>query len=218
MGLQQSKAKGLDRLMAQGEQHAAVSEEMDLQRLRFDSLREAQPTRAVSSFNLFQTPKALADELVLASGISNTSRVLEPSAGLGRLYQAIRYRCDCEVVLVENSPECCAELYAQTAADENTAILQRDFLECTSEELGEFDVVLMNPPFKMGTDIKHIEKAAALLKPGGRLVSLCYAGVRQSKRFQYDSDWTWRLLPSGSFRSEGTSADVAVVTYVKDVE
>lgn len=39
--------------------------------------------RAVSAYQLFQTPKALAERMALMLPIHSGSRVLEPSAGLG---------------------------------------------------------------------------------------------------------------------------------------
>lgn len=151
MGLQDSKRKGLDRLARLSEANEQVGREMASQRERFRSIKEGGPTRVVSSFNLFQTPEWLADRMVSLCPIGETSRVLEPSAGLGRLYRAVRYRHDCEVVLVENSAECCRELYSQTRGDGRTTLVQRDFLECDAETLGGlFDAIVMNPPFRLG--------------------------------------------------------------------
>ncbi len=40
-----------------------------------------------------------------------------------------------------------------------------------------FDRVVMNPPFERQQDIDHVSRAAGMLKPGGRLVSVMSAGV-----------------------------------------
>jgi len=40
----------------------------------------------------------------------------------------------------------------------------------------------MNPPFENGADIKHIQHAMKMLKPGGRLVAICANGPRQQPR------------------------------------
>ncbi|QDV49592.1 class I SAM-dependent methyltransferase [Gimesia fumaroli] len=174
---------------------------------RFHRLaQEDQAPRAISSFNLFQTPEEIADIMVQELGMRR--RVLEPSAGLGRLYVPYREaNPETEITLVEISPGCCRELYLLTENDNSITILQRDFLG-TVGMVCYFDGILMNPPFKHGADIRHIEYALTMLAPGGRLVSLCYWGVKQKKRF---ANCDVRFLPPGSFKSEGTNADVAMV-------
>lgn len=189
----------------------AHAEEMADARPRFEALAndKAKP-RVVSSFNLFQTPPELADQL--AGQIPHYGRTLEPSAGLGRLYHAIRKRkTECPITLVDISADCAGELYRITEEDRNASLFVADFLTLTADKLGTFDSIVMNPPFKMGTDIKHIRHALTLLAPGGTLVSLCYAGSRQRTKLA-DAD-QWIDLPAGSFKSEGTHADTAIVVY-----
>lgn len=214
MTLQNSRRTGLLRLRHLMEHTEAVGEEMAEERDRFARLAQddAAP-RVVSSFNLFQTPETLAAELVSRAGITDATRVLEPSAGLGRIYRAIRAQSTlCPVTLVENAPQCCAELYRQTEGSESR-LIQGDFLEQTTEQLGEFDAVVMNPPFKQGRDVKHIRHAAGMLAPGGILVSLCAAGPRQRRAFENLDGWTWEDLPAGQFKSEGTNVAVAIVIF-----
>lgn len=194
----------IDRLRKLQSDTAEVSAEMAIERGRFDALRDASPTLAVSAFNLFQTPDALADRMVSLVGLLDGTRVLEPSAGLGRIYRAIRRVSDCPVSLVEVAPQCASVLYRETENDRHCTLHQRDFLEWEPDS--KFDVILMNPPFKQGTDIRHIDHALTMLAPGGTLVSLCYAGIRQQKRF---GD-VWEVLPAHTFKSEGTRADVAL--------
>lgn len=191
------------------ETHEAVAEKMEEMRPRFDRL--ADPTsapRVVSSFNLFQTPEALADRM--AGMFPTFGRTLEPSAGLGRLYRAIRHRSDCATVLVDSSPDCCRELYLATAGDESTRIVQADFLSHGAATLGRFDSIIMNPPFQMGTDVKHIRHALTMLAPGGRLVALCANGPRQRTHLQPLAS-QWIELPAGSFKAEGTSVNTVLL-------
>ncbi len=56
-----------------------------------------------------------------------------------------------------------------------------------------------------------IEHAAALLAEGGRLVSICYNGPRQQRKFRDQEGYEYHILPPGSFRSEGTNAETAIV-------
>lgn len=207
-----SQATGRLRLRHLMETTEAVGEVMDTERPRFRQLaRKDSSPRVVSSFNLFQTPAPLAAQIagLLADG-RELGSTLEPSAGLGRLYRAIRdIDSDCPVTLVEQSPDCCRELYASTESAGNTRLIQADFLGCDETRIGTFDSVLMNPPFKNGTDIKHITHAMTLLNPGGRLVSICAAGPRQRRILAELGRFI--ELPQGSFKSEGSNVSAAVL-------
>lgn len=207
MSLRDSQQTGRLRLRHLLEVTEAVGEEMEIERERFARLAERE-TRAVSAFNLFQTPPELAARL--AGMLPLTGRILEPSAGLGRLYRAVRAVSDCHVTLVEVSPQCAAELYRETAHDDAARLIQADFLECDADRLGgTFDGIIMNPPFQRGMDIRHIEHARRMLAPGGTLVALCADGPRQRRHFD-GCDYT--PLPPRSFASEGTSVAAAIVT------
>lgn len=214
MSLRDSQQTGRLRLRHLREVTEAKAEEMAEQRGRFQRLaREDSAPRVVSSFNLFQTPPELAKQV--AELLQPRGRMLEPSAGLGRLYRAAREISDCEIVLVEQAADCAAELYREIEPDAACRLIQADFLACDAERLGgPFDCVLMNPPFKMGADIKHINHAAGLLVPGGRLVALCANGPRQRAKLMPIAD-EWHELPAGSFKSEGTNVDAAIVVVVR---
>jgi 16S rRNA G1207 methylase RsmC len=167
----------------------------------------------VTGFNLFQTPAGVAAQLA-AMLPTGARRILEPSAGLGRLYLAGRDRFPgAEWVLVDENRDCIKELYGVTEGQGRGVMLKEaDFLSLTSDDMGgAFDTVIMNPPFERGRDVRHILHAASMLRPGGLLVGLCYDGATQAKLLRPLVE-TWEPLPAGSFRSEGTSAGVVMVT------
>jgi hypothetical protein len=56
--------------------------------------------------------------------------------------------------------------------------------------------------------------ARQLLKPGGLLISLCYNGTAQNRELRPIAT-TWEVLPSGSFNSEGTSAETVLLTLAR---
>jgi hypothetical protein len=88
--------------------------------------------------------------------------------------------------------------------------VQADFLACDVGRLGLFDSVLMNPPFRLGSDCQHVRHALTLLRPGGRLVSLVANGPRQRTQLRpLATDWI--DLPAGSFASEGTTVNAAIL-------
>lgn len=195
----------------------AVGEEMAVERGRFDRLRDPNAApRVVSAFNLFQTPPKLAAnlaDLLRLDTLCPSGRILEPSAGLGRLYHAARELTPCPITLVELAPECCGELYRAIQGDAAARLIQGDFLAMDADRLGGlFDRVLMNPPFKQGRDIKHIEHARRLLAPGGRLVALCANRPRQQAKLR-PAAIEWYPLPDGSFRSEGTNVAAAMAVF-----
>src|SRR5205814_1895987 len=86
-------------------------------RPRFDRLahryENGTAPRAVSAFQLFQTPAEMAAQLAALLDIQPGARVLEPSAGLGRLLDAVNLYAPAEVVAVEVAPQIAAELYRQ---------------------------------------------------------------------------------------------------------
>ncbi len=204
---------GTLRLLHLREQTEAAGETLARERGRFAALADPSAApRVVSAFNLFQTPPDLAERIAgyLLPGMAADARILEPSAGLGRLYLAIRKRHAGPIVMVEQSPECCRELFDLTTEDDAATLKQGDFLAKTADDLGRFDGILMNPPFKQWRDIRHIEHARKLLRPGGRLVGLCANGPRQrAKLMDHATDWI--ELPPRSFASEGTNVNAAIM-------
>lgn len=172
-------------------------------RPRFESLaarhENGTAPRAVSSYQLFQTPHELARRLVELAGIESSMTVLEPSAGLGRILRALP--AGCQTTAVEMAPQIAAELYR--AELPGVKLIQRDFLTCTPAELGSFDRIVMNPPFHMRADIRHILHARRFLKPAGRLVALCLAGSHRSAALRSIAA-TWIELPADTFAKEGT--------------
>ncbi len=95
-----------------------------------------------------------------------------------------------------------------------TAVHCADFLQLNGD-MGAFDRVVMNPPFENGADIKHIQHALGMLKPGGRLVAICANGPRQQEKLQPLADM-WEVLPRDTFA--GTAVSAALLVIVKDGE
>lgn len=210
-----SRRTGILRLRHLQEVTEARGEEMAEARGRFERLAEATARpRVVSAAQLFQTPEPLAARL--AGMFERFGRVLEPSAGLGRLYRAVRARdALCPVVLVDRSAECCGELYRATEGDAAARLVAGDFLTMDAARLGGlFDAIVMNPPFRLGSDIRHVRHAAGLLAKGGRLVSVIAAGAkRRAALGPLASEWI--DLPPGTFKGEGTNVAAAIVVIDK---
>lgn len=206
-------AHTFNRLHALRMENDAAGYTMQDKRPRFDRIAgrhdNGTAPRAVSAFQLFQTPPALAARMVELLGEAVRGRVLEPSAGLGRILDAIQPFTPVGTVAVEMAAACAGELFRQERA--GVRILQRDFLTLTPEEAGAFDAVVMNPPFHMRADVRHILHARQFLCPGGVLVAICMAGPHRERELR-PLCTTWESLPSGTFRSEGTSVDAILLT------
>ena len=184
------------------------------------SAMEAQLTsgvQVVAAAQLFPTPAPIVARMVDAAGLEPGQRVLEPSAGTGNILRGLKGfsgfgtgSCNVEAVAVEVHPAL-AGILRQTFGD--TDVRQADFLACNGE-LGQFDRVLMNPPFHNGEDVKHILHAFKMLKPGGRLVAICADGPRQQaalRTLAEDTGGTYEPLPDGSFADQGTNVRTAMV-------
>ena len=206
----------IQRLMTLKSENDAKGLEMLTEAGRFSALADRKNNglapKAISSFNLFQTPDKIADRMVsmIPDRLFKYPTILEPSVGLGRLFYAINKKTYgyCRYTLVENNPECMKEVY-KFSRNEKAELKQVDFLSLDLKR--GFDIIIMNPPFKMGTDIKHILHARKFLKKDGILVSLCYNGVKQNKLLEPLCD-SWEVLPEDSFKSEGTRASVSLLT------
>jgi len=199
------------RLHALRMENDAAKYAMDEMRPRFDRMagrhENGTAPRALAVHQLFQTPPAIAERLALMLALEPGARILEPSAGLGRLLDAVAPYRPSEVVAVELAKECAGELFRQERP--GVTIKQRDFLTVTPEEIGEFDAVIMNPPFTMRADIAHINHAAKFLRPGGKLVAICMATDRRRTAF---AGYQWADLPAGSFKHAGTNVEAAIVS------
>ncbi len=181
-------------------------------RPRFEKLKtrheDGTAPQAVSAYQLFQTPADLAAELVALLDLQPGARVLEPSAGLGRLLDALAPKAPSAVVAVEIAPACAGVLFQQDRA--GISIRQADFLKLAPAELGLFDAIVMNPPFHARTDIRHILHAMKFLKPGGRLAAICMAGNSRELALRHFAK-SWIPLPPGAFRAEGTNTPTVML-------
>jgi predicted RNA methylase len=161
--------------------------------------------QTVSAPSLFETPPELICRMMDRAEIEAGHRVLEPSAGTGRLARAAFERSGAPVVCVEINRELC-ELLDRAG----WIYWQGDFMEYEPPIL--FDRVVMNPPFEKGQDAEHVRRAFDLLAPGGRLVAITSPGpfFHESKKARAFREWFASVggemeeLPAGSFETSGT--------------
>lgn len=181
------------------------------ERTVFDDMRETLKSgvAVVSAPQLFPTPPDLAARMVALAGVEAGHRVLEPSAGTGSLLREIQCT-GAEVVAVEINPKLATTIGARCA----------DFLACA--DLGDFDRIVMNPPFERGQDVAHVAHAYGMLRDGGVLVSVMSAGVKfrddaktRALRALVEARGEVEDLPEDTFRAQGTGVRTVLVTLRK---
>lgn len=173
----------------------------------------------------FPTPRPAIDKMLAAADIQPGMSVLEPSAGKGDILDAVK----------EQHPD------AKTIGIETNSDL-RDLIGMKGHELhddtdflqhnGQYDRIVMNPPFENRQDATHVQHAFKNLKPGGRLVAIMGAGVfgGSSKKDQEFRDWLDEHggevedMPEGSFngadafRKTGVNTRMVVIDKPHDTK
>ena len=150
----------------------------------------------------FPTPKPVIYEMLELADIQGTDTVLEPSVGKGDLLDAIRQaHPDVDLKGIEYNRTLRDVLVAKGYGE---TVEFGDFLE----QEGEYDRILMNPPFEQMAEIEHVRHAFDLLSEGGRLVSVMSRGpfFRSDAKSREFREWLDGLdhdveeLPEDTFR------------------
>lgn len=150
----------------------------------------------------YPTPENVAAAAIEAAQIGPADTCLEPSAGTGALADLMpKERTQC----IEISALHCAVLAAK-----GYCAVPADFLTIHKRQL--YDRVVMNPPFSEGRWQAHLEHAAAMLAPDGRLVAILPASAKGK-----DVLPGWTLAWSRTYDNEfaGTSVSVVILTAEK---
>ncbi len=153
------------------------------------------------SHQFYPTPAPLAKELVASAGIGTGDRCLEPSAGIGHI---ARFLPKGETCCVEASALRCEVLRAR-----GHRTIEADFLRWAKTTTERFERIEMNPPYSEGRWQAHLEAAAGLLAPGGRLAAVLPASARGKtllEGFEHDFSAPRR----GGF--QGTGIEVTLFT------
>jgi protein-L-isoaspartate O-methyltransferase len=188
---------------------AAMRERMDAMKQRLSA-----GVQVVAAPQLFPTPAALAGRMVDEADIQRFEHVGEFSAGTGRILAAIAAAIDLAEIRVtaveinQNLARALRDRY------QLARMVCADFLACGAE-LGEFDKIVINPPFANGQDIAHISHALGYLKPRGRLVAICANGPRQQQTLRpmvEDCGGLWEELPDDTFEESGTRVRTVLLT------
>lgn len=176
----------------------------------------------------FPTPGPVIDAMLTVADIQPGMTVLEPSAGIGSIADAIRSKhpdaklCCCEIrptlreILTKKG-------HTLTNVDDFLTLQVPEYYAHPGVKaaLG-FDRIVMNPPFENLQDTDHVRHAYASLRPGGRLVAIMspsgfFNGRRKGEEFRA---WFTEVqgektdLPHGLFKLPGTFRQTGVATVM----
>ena len=156
------------------------------------------------SHQFYPTPDTLAEKVVELAheGATPGMNWLEPSAGQGGLAD-----------LMPKDDTCCIEispLHCQILKAKGHNVIEADFLKWRG--IGAFHRICMNPPFSEGRWQAHLQHAATMLFPDGRLVAILPASAKGKLLLEgFDHQY------SAVFKNEfsGTSVDVVILTATR---
>lgn len=164
----------------------------------------------------FPTPKHLIEKMFSMARVFENESVLEPSAGLGHIAEAIKEKYpqnDLNLIEVNSS-------LSDVLIKKGFNVQNKDFLQTSKK----YDVIFMNPPFEKGQDIDHVNHAFKLLNPGGRLVAIMAANkFKSDKKTQDFNDFVLNNgysldNPEGSFKNAFNSTNVNTITVYLEKE
>lgn len=183
----------------------------------------------------FPTPADVAESVAEKAQLYRKAgdaplRILEPSAGTGALIAAALSKTRDVAPHVTACEIDSARARALAASGIVNRMVSDDFLDVSPDLLGQFDRILMNPPFDGGRDIDHVRHALKFLAPGGRLVAIMSAGTefREDARTvafrelaatmqpRYSNE-QWTDLPPGSFKESGTMVNAVILVLQSQV-
>ena len=167
-----------------------------------DAPARSRPGTAVArDLQYYPTPAPLARRIVDGLGRIAGDRVLEPSCGCGRLLDALR-DAGAKVFGIEVDPARAAESRAK-----GHSVQRANFLETVPT--GDYDRVVMNPPFYGTHYASHVEHALRYLHPNGVLTAILPATARYDHGLLSGS---WEDLPVGAFSASGTNVNTCILT------
>jgi len=166
----------------------------------------------------FPTPRPVISRMLEMAEIGEGDRVLEPSAGKGDILDMIReHHPDTVCTAIEMNGALLDVIRAKSHE-----VMQGDFLQ----HEGQYDVVLMNPPFENGQDIDHVRHAFDQLASGGRLVAVMSHGpfFRNDRKATEFREWlgenggNHEELPDDAFKGPQAFRQTGVRTQIVEVK
>lgn len=168
-------------------------------------MQKSASTAVSKDLQYYPTPIAVVEDVLSRIHIEKGQKILEPSCGCGRFMDALR-KAGASVYGIEYDAG-----RAAIAKAKGHIVLKANFLETLPT--GDFDRVVMNPPFYGKHYARHVKHALEFLKPEGVLTAILPITAR------YDHgllDGRWEDLPVGSFAESGTNINTTILTIRKE--
>lgn len=161
--------------------------------------------RAVSKdLQYYPTPKKIVDLILDDCYFREGQIALEPSCGCGRILDALK------VKKVKSFGYEVDPTRSALCRDKGHKVATANFLEI--HPTGDYDWVIMNPPFYGKHYADHVNHALKFLKVGGCLKAILPITARYDHGILKGE---WRDLPVGSFRESGTNINTTILTIWK---
>lgn len=154
----------------------------------------------VKAHQYYPTPEVIARAAIELADIGPDDTVLEPSAGQGGIADWFLHQG--HAVCVEVS-----KLHCEILRAKGFVVVQADFIEWATNA-PKFDRIVMNPPFSEGRALAHLQAAAKLLKPAGRIVAVLPASFKGRDALP-GFTVTWSDVYEGEFA--GTSVSTVIL-------
>lgn len=157
------------------------------------------------SHQFYPTPESLArDAVALAEdGAVPGMNWLEPSAGQGGLAD-----------LMPKDDTACIEisrLHCNILEAKGHSVVHADFL-AFQPQFKPYDRIVMNPPFSEGRWQAHVEHAAGMLAPSGKLVAIVPASAKD--KYELDGfDISWSEVYDNAFATASVSVVILRATH-----
>jgi predicted RNA methylase len=168
-----------------------------------------------SVFGADRTPLEVVKTVLTYAMPDRGMRVLEPSAGDGAFADAIR-SAGADVVCVENDSST-----AEILMKKGHQVFGVDFLAL--EPFGNFDMVIMNPPYTKGQDAKHVTHALKFLRPEHPLFAIIPTSYEHNNTAAYrafrsliqQKGRVVEKFENHEFRSSGTDISTLLICITK---
>ncbi|WP_347364387.1 hypothetical protein [Vibrio vulnificus] len=140
--------------------------------------------------------------------------VFEPSAGEGYLVQRAFSAGASEVLAAEVYSKFHPLLKASGAE-----VISENIFDVTAYDVSNVDIVIMNPPFSGGQDVKHIEHILNIIPDNAEVHAIMSIAVKERSNGIYESFRKFMQqhgiepieIPAGAFKESGTMVKTCVV-------
>lgn len=172
-----------------------------------ETVKRKESTEVSKDLQFYKTPKKLLEHIFeyrLPRVIDmEGKKILEPSCGDGAIMDYLRSQGLSNIHGIEY------DYYrASLARTKGHNVYIGNFLE--TEPTGDYDLVIMNPPFYGKHYVKHVEHAKRFLKEGGELYSILPITARDDHKILKGN---WDDLPDRSFSESGTNINTVLYKW-----